>query len=270
VKRKMFRVLFALMLVLSFSLITAAPAAAATLEVGAGKAYATIQAAITAASANDIILVYDGTYTEDLVINTANLTIKSVNGSASTTIQLVDGVGIDIQGSATNCIIGGASGVGFTVTPNAANTTFNIQLANAPSGVTISHNIIDTTGDASMGISVGAAGATGLTISNNAFTADNGDGSIWGPKVADVTVSSNTFTGPATPTSGYAAEFAGVTGTSTISGNTITNYSMGVAIFNGEGTSGLTISGNIISGCTNGIRLGQYSPASILRQQVEI
>jgi hypothetical protein len=259
-RRKIFSILAVLVVVLTFSLVTAVPAAAATINVPAS--YATIQAAINAASPGDIIVVAAGTYTEDLTVNTANLTIRSATGMAVTTIQLVDGVGIDIQAGATNFTLGGASGQGFTIL-SGAGTTFNIQLANAPAGVTISYNTINTTGSATMGISVGAAGATGLTISNNTFTAEVNDGSIWGPKVVNVTVSTNTMTGPsASPAGGYAVEFAGVTGTSTISSNTITNYSMGVAIFHGEGTSGLTISGNTFTGCKNGIRLGQYTPTT--------
>ena len=261
-KRRIFSILFVLVLVLTFSLVTAVPAAAATRNVPAS--YATIQAAIDAAVASDVIVVAAGTYTEDLTVNTANLTIRSATGA---TIQLVDGVGIDIQAGATNFKLGGASGQGFTILSAAGaagtTTTFNIQLANAPSGVEISYNTINTTGSATMGISVGAAGATGLTVSHNTFIAELNDGSIWGPKVVNVTVSNNIMTGPsASPAGGYAVQFAGVTGTSTISSNTITNYSMGVAIFNGEGTSGLTISSNPISGCTNGIRLGQYSPTT--------
>ena len=252
------------MLVLSFSLVTAVPAAAADITVGLSGDYTTIQAAIDAASPGDTIIVADGTYTEDLTVNTANLTIRSVNGSASTTIQLVDGVGIDLQGGASGFTLGGAAGQGFIILSGAV-TTFMIQLANAPSDVEISYNAINTTGNASMGISIGAAGATGLTISNNTFVAEAGDGSIWGPKMVNVAVSDNTFTGPGgPPDSGYAIEFAGVTATSSsaISENTITGYGMGIAIFNGEGTSDLTISGNTITGCKNGIRLGQYSPST--------
>jgi len=245
-------VLFALVLVLSFSLVTAVPVAAADRLVPG--AYGTIQAAIDAASPGDTIIVSDGTYTEDLTVNIANLTIQSVNGSGSTTIQLVAGVGIDIQGGASGFTLGGASGQGFTIL-SGANTTFMIQLANAPSGVEISYNTINTTGNASMGISVGAAGATGLTISNNSFTAEAGDGSIWGPNVADVTVSNNTLSGGS-----YAVQFSGVTGTSAISNNTISGYtgSGGIVISNGAGTSGLAISHNNISSCSNGIYFAEY------------
>ena len=119
----------------------------------------------------------------------------------------------------------------------------------------ISYNTIDTTGGATMGISVGAAGASGLTVSNNTFAAEVNDGSIWGPNVADVTVSNNTLSGGS-----YAVQFSGVTGTSTISNNTISGYtgSGGIVISNGAGTSGLTISGNNISSCSNGIYFVEY------------
>ncbi len=232
--------------------------------------FSSIQAAIDAASAGDTINVTNGTYVEDLTVNTANLTLQSVGGADTTTIQLVNGVGIDIQGGATNFILGGSSGHGFTVADPSA-TTFDIQLTNAPSGVNISYNTIDTAiAGATMGISVGAAGATGLVVSYNTFTADGTDGSIWGPDVVNVTVSHNTMTGPsAQPGGGYAVQFAGVTGTSTISNNTITDYGSGVFVLGGgpvaggtTGVAGLTINDNTITGCTKGIRLGHSTQTS--------
>jgi len=39
------------------------------------------------ATTNDIIIVRDGTYNENVDVNVANLTIKSENGSASTVVQ---------------------------------------------------------------------------------------------------------------------------------------------------------------------------------------
>jgi hypothetical protein len=207
------------------------------------------------------LIAHAATYTEDFIVNIGDLTLSSLGGMAETTIQLVDGVGIDIQAGGDGFTLGGESSRGFAIVGDPDDTTFNIQLTNAPSGVEISHNTIDTAGNASMGISVGAAGASDLTISSNSFMAEAGDGSIWGPKMVNVNVSNNTFTGPGgPPASGYAVEFAGVTSTSTISSNTITGFAMGIAIFNGEGTSDLAISGNTISECGNGIRLGQYTP----------
>jgi len=218
-----------------------------------------IQDAINAATGTTII-VRDGTYTEDLVVNKANLTLRSENGKDSTTIQLVDGVGIDIQGGADNFVLGGAEYQGFTILSSVggASTTFCIQLVNAPSGVTISHNTINTTGDASMGISIGIDGATDLAINNNEFIGDSDDGAIWGPNVVDVTVSDNEFTG----NGAYAIQFSGITASSpsVISGNNITNYtgSGAIVISNGGGTSNLEISHNNISNCSYGIRLVEY------------
>ncbi|MGB2983583.1 MAG: right-handed parallel beta-helix repeat-containing protein [Candidatus Bipolaricaulia bacterium] len=225
----------------------------------------TITGALAAALAGDTIEVGNGTYQESLLIDKANLTLKSTNGRDVTTIENVGNApsgqqcGIDVD--ADGFTLGGAAGHGFEIVGGTAGRL--LQLTHGEDGVTLSHNKFDTTGAASTGISVGAAGATNLTITDNDFVAEDGDGSIWGPKVQDVTVNNNTFTGPASPTNGYAVQFAGVTASSpsTISENTITNYGMGVAVFNGEGTSDLLISDNNITGCITGIRLGQYSPS---------
>jgi len=76
-------ILLALALVLGFSLVTATPVAAATLEVGTGKPYSTIQSAINAASAGDTITVYAGTYAGATVNKTA-LTIQANPGDVVT------------------------------------------------------------------------------------------------------------------------------------------------------------------------------------------
>lgn len=229
--------------------------------------YNTIQAAITAAETGDTVLVYPGVYNEDLKIqDKANLTIRSESGRDVTTIQLTGVVkyGIELTTGADNTTIGGEAGHGFTIKGPATGSvgSFVISVNNAPSGVEISHNAIDTTGVASMGISVGTAGATGLTIDNNTFTGDEnagGEGSIWGPNVVDITVINNTLSGAGLVD--YAIQFSGVTGTSIISGNTIENYkgAGAIVITNGTGTSGLTISNNDVSGCANGIRFAEES-----------
>ena len=90
------------------------PVSAATLEVGPGKTYATIGAAITAAGAGDTILVYPGTYNENLLINKSNLTLKSVGGRDATTI----GPGIGLNSNSVIYINGGLGLItvdGFTV-----------------------------------------------------------------------------------------------------------------------------------------------------------
>jgi len=256
--------------VAAFVLAAGTPAESATLEVrppggtGAlGDVYTSIQQAIDDANAGDTINVAAGTYEDDtvgpdghLVINKANLTLKSTAGKDSTTINVSNGVGIDIQAGASGFVLGGAAGKGFTIA-GGADTSFVIQLVNGPSDVEISYNAIDSTGNASMGVSIGAAGASDLTISDNDFTADSSDGCIWAPRVVNLTVSDNTFDGGA-----YAIQTNGVTANSQslISGNEITNAtgSGGIVIGNGEGTSDLVITGNTITGCTNGIFLAEY------------
>ena len=61
---------------------------AATITVGpSGKDYTTINSAVTAASPNDIILVGDGIYNENIILSKENLTIISENGSSSAFIR---------------------------------------------------------------------------------------------------------------------------------------------------------------------------------------
>ncbi len=82
-KRKFVSVLFALVLVLSFSLVTAVPVKAATTR-NVPNPYATIQAAIDAASPGDTINVATGNYSENVVVD-RQLTIRGA-GSASTNV----------------------------------------------------------------------------------------------------------------------------------------------------------------------------------------
>ena len=90
---------------------TPATAIGATINVPAD--HATIQAAVTAASPGDTILVADGTYIENVTID-KNITLLSVNGRASTTIQGVSFAGslgaIVVTSNTTALQIGGVPG----------------------------------------------------------------------------------------------------------------------------------------------------------------
>ena len=75
--RKTISILFALALVLSFSLVAATPVAAADITVGPDPGYdhATIQDAVDAAVGGETIIVAAGTYAGNINVNKSNLTI---------------------------------------------------------------------------------------------------------------------------------------------------------------------------------------------------
>lgn len=58
----------------------------ATLEVGTGKPYATIQSAIADANSGDTVLVDDGKYIENINFLGKAITVKSLNGAIKTSI----------------------------------------------------------------------------------------------------------------------------------------------------------------------------------------
>ena len=84
-KRKIFSVLFALVLVVSFSLVMAVPAMADTINVPGD--YTTIQAAIDAAQTGETVLVAPGTYFENINFKGKAITVKSTSGPGVTTID---------------------------------------------------------------------------------------------------------------------------------------------------------------------------------------
>jgi parallel beta-helix repeat protein len=94
--------------------LVAGGAEAATLEVGpSGYPYTSIQAAITAASSGDTVLVHDGIYLENINFSGKAITVKSENGAAKTIIDA------NHSGSGVTFISGEGSGSvldGFTVT----------------------------------------------------------------------------------------------------------------------------------------------------------
>ena len=222
-----------------------------------------IQGAIDVAVSGSTVIVEAGNYNENLTVNKANLTLQSTS-TAGTTLTANSGIVIDLDGGADGFTLGGMDGKGFTINSQAG-TTRLVQLKFGPQDVEISWNELDTTGNASMGINVGASGTSGLNINNNTFIAEEGDGSIWGDVFGlNTTVSNNTFTGPGGLVGGYAIQFKAATGASTITGNNITGYYWGVGVLTGGGgTSGLTISDNSISNCINGIGLAQYQTGDI-------
>jgi parallel beta-helix repeat protein len=72
---------------LVFVLLFITFAHAATLEVGTEKPYPTIQSAINATFTGDTVLVYDGTYTENIDFLGRAITVRSVKGASVTIID---------------------------------------------------------------------------------------------------------------------------------------------------------------------------------------
>jgi hypothetical protein len=72
-----------IILFICFVLLTASSATAATLDVGQGQPYTTIQSAIDAAKTGDTILVNEGTYNENPRIKTNGISIMGKNREKS-------------------------------------------------------------------------------------------------------------------------------------------------------------------------------------------
>ena len=132
----------------------------ATLNVGNGQTYSTIQAAINAANDNDVVYVHSGTYNENLVISkTINLTgvgsgSVTLSGSGDQTLKInnnsvqISGLTIKNTGgsygcillnSVTNCVITGNiiknSGNGIYLLSSNSNTIENNQVQSNNIGI---------------------------------------------------------------------------------------------------------------------------------------
>ena len=82
-----FKSVFLILILLTLMLFFAHSAQGVIREVGPGKTYSTIQSAIGDAGTGDTVLVYDGTYTERIDFLGKAITVRSVNGAASTIID---------------------------------------------------------------------------------------------------------------------------------------------------------------------------------------
>jgi len=109
------KVLLVLGAVIALGISLAGPADAATLEVGSGKTYGTIQTAVDTADPNDQIVVYEGTYEEWVVVDAEDveeyLTIKANTGDKVVVVG-----GFTLSGISTNICQGNLI-EGFYVVP---------------------------------------------------------------------------------------------------------------------------------------------------------
>jgi VCBS repeat-containing protein len=148
------------------------------LLVGAG-GFATIQDAIDAASAGDTILIAEGTYSENVLVNKDGLTITGVGnvvleGTFKTDNGIVGDVNTHLE---TAVAYDGGAGAAFSV--SGSNVTFNnIDISSFHTGVLINGDITGLTLN-DVNVSDGIFGLTkeldnasvdGLTINDGSFT----------------------------------------------------------------------------------------------------
>ncbi|MGD1278645.1 MAG: right-handed parallel beta-helix repeat-containing protein [Tepidisphaeraceae bacterium] len=139
-------------------------ASAATITVPGS--FTTIQAAISAASDGDLILVAPGVYTQNLDFGGKILALRSTAGPASTIIHVSGGVGVSL---------GGASELnGFTIT--GANSVFGAGVVVNGVGTLIKGNIFDgnTESTGGYGAAIGGDVASPI-IDGNVFRNNTAD-----------------------------------------------------------------------------------------------
>jgi len=184
------------------SLAAAGTSGGATLEVCAsGCPYSSIQAAINAAGTGDTVLVHDGTYTE--VLNTLGkaITLRSVNGAATTTVDAngVDRVLSILNGETESTVVQGFTFTGGNADPYVGGAVIVSYASPVIRACVLTGNSAPEAG----GLFIWYASPTisGCTISNNTVTASGNTGGILisgpgsEPTITDCVISNNTGDG---------------------------------------------------------------------------
>jgi hypothetical protein len=174
--KKIFSILFALVLMLSLGLATAAPVLAGTIIHVPGD-YSTIHAALNASSDGDTIMVAAGEYDAFQVIDKNNISIISTEGATVTTAVYVPGLGGDdvwVMAAVTESENINIEGINFDGT-DVSEDAYICGIVYADSTGRIADLTVENIFDGLLGAGVailGDAGTctveiTGSTISNN-------------------------------------------------------------------------------------------------------
>jgi parallel beta-helix repeat protein len=185
--------------------------APATLTVGGGQQFATIQAAVNAAAPGDTVSVYNGTYAEQVTVTKNNLTLQEASGQTAT-----------IKSPAAP--VAGPSGFAILVDVNRA------------TGVRIANFTIDGNNNANLVTGVQVEGGGSATITGNTIQNVTGSALTSGSGGYGIRVGRSGFNlGPAT------------TGTATITSNVVKGYGKDGIVVAAVGSSA-SVEGNTVTG----------------------
>ncbi len=188
--------------------------------------FTTIQAAVTAASSGDTIIVKDGTYTENVDVD-KSLEIRSENGADLAIVQASNPSDDVFCVTAQNVTINGFTASGATTMDNNA----GIKIASSGGFCTITNNKCNGN---STGISV-VSSVGGNTVSNNICTS-SGKYGIYLSNTTNNSVTGNTCSNNTAGT-GYALYLADNANNNTVNGNTSDSNTIGIRVKNADNNS---------------------------------
>jgi hypothetical protein len=207
--------------------------------------HATIQAAVNAASANDIIAVCAGTYNEQVQLGSMPLSLRGANyGIPGDGDRQPESI---VTGSTFGFFLNASVNVtidGFSVVGTGLSSSRGILLGNTsetPGPVTLSNNIISGAWTTGLSLAGGAYSGwvSNVTITGNKFQ-NNGIGST--ENATNLTIQNNTFIGAGISLGSGAAMAAAISGNdfsgSTGSGRYV-SIATGVTLFGGQDLDGI-------------------------------
>ncbi len=239
-------------------LASAGAASAATINVPADQP--NIQAAITASSDGDTILIADGTYTGpgnvDIDFGGKNITVTSRNGAASTIIDCggsgsADHRGFILQNGETNAVISGLTIKNGYESGDSGGGVYNVDATVTVTDCIFSDNLAIYYGagiDNESTISI-----TGCTFTNNAAYYGGGIENDNTATITNCTVTGNSANSGGN--GGGMSNFGPATVTNcTITGNSVLDGGVGGGIYSADAVTmtNCTLTGNTAPGSTGG------------------